>query len=349
MTKRVTIKDIAEQSGVSAGTVDRILHDRGNVSKRSRAAVEKVLAATGYAGDKYFAATAKPCKLAVLTPSSTIGDYWSDVYKGIEHALEEFQYPGISLQYFQYNQFDVYSCLSAQRMVLSVRPDAVIVGPTFLEEAQVFCAELEKTQIPYVFVDSHFDGTHPLATFSTDQISGGRALAHILSACTPKGSKIAIFESLRSGFHFSSNSLARHSGFLEYLKETGRENDLTETCYTSTVPAENEATLKELLQRHKDLGGIAVLNSRGSSLAEVLEKEGRKDIHLISFDMTMRNVEFLRRGTIGVLLCQHPFRQGYLATTTLVRYFMQGIVPDTVYNYLPIDIVLKETIDLHKE
>ena len=349
MAKRITIKEIAGQAGVSPGTVDRILHNRGKVSKRSRVAVEKVLSATGYAGDEYFAATAKPCKLAVLTPSSTIGDYWSEVYKGIESALEEFSYPGISLNYFNYNQFDVYSCLSVQNLLLQSRPDAVIIGPTFLEEAQDFCSELEKEAIPYVFVDSHLPETRPLATFSADQNFCGKAMAHILSAITLPGSKIAVFESRRSGARFSSNSLARRDGFLEYFKEIGRGDDIIDTFCTSTIPSENEQTIKDLLHLHSDLGGIAVLNSRGSSIAELLEKEGRSDIKLISFDLTMRNVEFLRNGSIKALLCQHPLRQGYLACSTLVRYIMQGINPELVHNHMPIDIVIKETLDFYKE
>ena len=32
MNKRTTIKDIAAQAGVSTGTVDRVIHDRGRVS-----------------------------------------------------------------------------------------------------------------------------------------------------------------------------------------------------------------------------------------------------------------------------------------------------------------------------
>ena len=48
MAKQLTITDIAKLAGVSAGTVDRILHRRGKVSERSRAAVEKVLAESGY-------------------------------------------------------------------------------------------------------------------------------------------------------------------------------------------------------------------------------------------------------------------------------------------------------------
>ena len=33
--KRITIKDIALQAGVSKGTVDRVLHNRGEVSEIS--------------------------------------------------------------------------------------------------------------------------------------------------------------------------------------------------------------------------------------------------------------------------------------------------------------------------
>lgn len=38
-----TIKDIARMAGVSAGTVDRVLHNRGDVSEKSKEKVQKVL------------------------------------------------------------------------------------------------------------------------------------------------------------------------------------------------------------------------------------------------------------------------------------------------------------------
>ena len=43
MGKTYRIKDIAEMSGVSTGTVDRILHNRGKVSEEAQKKVEKVL------------------------------------------------------------------------------------------------------------------------------------------------------------------------------------------------------------------------------------------------------------------------------------------------------------------
>ena len=41
--KNYKIKDIAAMAGVSVGTVDRVLHNRGDVSEKSRKKVEQVL------------------------------------------------------------------------------------------------------------------------------------------------------------------------------------------------------------------------------------------------------------------------------------------------------------------
>ncbi len=43
MSKRITIKDIAKLAGVSVGTVDRVLYNRGSVSEASRTAIEKAI------------------------------------------------------------------------------------------------------------------------------------------------------------------------------------------------------------------------------------------------------------------------------------------------------------------
>ena len=43
MTEKIRIKDIAERAGVSVGTVDRVLHQRPNVSPKSLEKVEQAL------------------------------------------------------------------------------------------------------------------------------------------------------------------------------------------------------------------------------------------------------------------------------------------------------------------
>ena len=69
MAPKVRIKDIAEKSGVSVGTVDRILHNRPNVSKAAREKVEKVLKEINYQPNVYASALAynKSYKCLVTT------------------------------------------------------------------------------------------------------------------------------------------------------------------------------------------------------------------------------------------------------------------------------------------
>lgn len=73
MTEKVRIKDIAEKSGVSVGTVDRVLHNRPNVSKKAREKVEKVLKEINYQPNMYASALAynNHIGFTVLSPNMT--------------------------------------------------------------------------------------------------------------------------------------------------------------------------------------------------------------------------------------------------------------------------------------
>ena len=58
MSEKIRIKDIAIRAGVSVGTVDRVLHDRPNVSKPAREKVEKALQEMNYQPNVYASALA---------------------------------------------------------------------------------------------------------------------------------------------------------------------------------------------------------------------------------------------------------------------------------------------------
>ena len=53
MAAKIRIKDIAQRAGVSAGTVDRVLHNRPSVSKASFEKVKKVMEEMNYTPNMY--------------------------------------------------------------------------------------------------------------------------------------------------------------------------------------------------------------------------------------------------------------------------------------------------------
>lgn len=351
MAKQVKIKDIAKLAGVSAGTVDRILHNRGNVSAKSRQAVEKVLSEVGYKYNIHASAISfrKEFRIIITIPTPIEGEYWGTIRNGIEHALEEFSDIRIDYSYMTYNQFDAFSCHEVFSRIPEAYPDAVIIGQTFAQNTLWLCSHLDEANIPYVFVDSAVEGTNPVETFTTDQHSCGFLLGRLLDIMTPPDSSLAIFNTESVGDSESSNSLLRKEGFLDYMSSGGDNGRIKEASFPVMNPEKAETLLMDFLRKNSDVKGIAVLNSRGYILADILQKHEIKDIRIVSFDLTTNNRRGLENGFISALLCQKPELQGFNAIKAIINKLLYNHPADKVHHLMPIDIVFKENLPYYKE
>ena len=168
--KRIRIKDIAKLADVSAGTVDRVVHNRGNVSAKSREAVEKVLKEVNYRPNIHMSSISlkKMYHILFVSPKFSAGDYWDSIYTGILRTLDEFENIRLSFKKITYNQYDVYDCKRIYDKVLN-KCNAVIIGSIFQKETQDFCHQLDERNF-YVFVDSNVENTSPVACFSSTTI-----------------------------------------------------------------------------------------------------------------------------------------------------------------------------------
>lgn len=184
MPKQLTISEIARLAGVSAGTVDRILHNRGKVSESARNAVGKILAESGYRNNIHSSAIGlrKGFRLAVAMPDSSRGEYWFSVREGINHALEEFSDIRIDCNFSLYNRNDIHSCREVFGQVSVSDADAVIICATNREETVGMCRCLGNRNIPYFMAGTEIPDTDPVASFSADQEASGRLAARLLTA-----------------------------------------------------------------------------------------------------------------------------------------------------------------------
>ena len=73
-------------AGVSAGTVDRVMHNRGEVSEASRAKVQKILDEINYQPNMFAIGLAAKKKYSIycLIPYYKENDYWYSVAEGIK-------------------------------------------------------------------------------------------------------------------------------------------------------------------------------------------------------------------------------------------------------------------------
>jgi len=344
MGKKVSIKQIAEMAGVSAGTVDRIIHNRGKVSERNMEAVERVLKEVGYRSNIHNSAVGyfRQLKVAVTMPQTSWGNYWWLIDSGIRHAIDEYNDVSIELELFYYNQFDIDSYREAYRKILAARPDAVIIGPSFTEETRELCRELDNMHTPYVMVDSVVTGTRPLTYLCADAHAAGRIQAEILNQITPPGKAIALFEAVPVNNREPVNTGKRKQGWMEYFSQQGSSRKLISSTYS--VLEKNEAHFAAFFEAHPDIGGIAVQNSRAYMAAEMLKKLNIENIAIVGFDLTERNASCLRNREISALICQNPELQGYQAVIAILEYMLYKRPGIRKVSYSPIDIVLAENL-----
>ena len=90
MTEKIRIKDIAEMAEVSVGTVDRVLHNRPNVSAPAREKVEKALKEMNYQPNMYASALAynKSYTFYLFIPNHEQETYWEEIEEGAKKAME---------------------------------------------------------------------------------------------------------------------------------------------------------------------------------------------------------------------------------------------------------------------
>ena len=108
MARRIRIKDIAEMAGVSKGTVDRVLHNRGHVSPITRKKVLQAVEELGYQPNIIASALAynRTWRIAALIPKPEDDPFWQQPKIGIRRALKAVQDYGLSVDFFHFRDAD---------------------------------------------------------------------------------------------------------------------------------------------------------------------------------------------------------------------------------------------------
>lgn len=350
MTQRIRIKDIAEMAKVSPGTVDRVLHNRGNISESSRRAVEAALKSVNYKPNLYLSSISiqKTYTIAIVTPEFIDGEYWAFIRQGILSAIEKFDSINIICNFFVYNQFDINSYIEVNEKVLNSNPSGIIIGPTFKDKTINFTNSLEKKSIPYVFVDSMVEGTSPHAYFSSDQYMCGYLIGKLIDCTTPPESEYVLFQSVRIGDQSGNITALRKAGFVAYFQERGLKNKILRINFSVVNPESNKKLIGNFFEKHPNVRGVAVLSSRGSVIADYFKENNINDIKLVCVDLTDSNYKAIQENLISFAIAQRPTQQGFMAIKTLVEFFLyhKKVV---VKNILPIDIITKENSESYIE
>ena len=310
-------------AGVSAGTVDRVLHNRGDVSVSSREKVQKVLDEIDYHPNMFAIGLAakKRYHIVCIIPYYIEHDYWHAVVAGIDRAAQELRPFNVGVSYLYYRHADKSSYKEACAVLREENTDAVLVAPNFREETIKLTAYLEGADIPYAFIDFNIEQTHALCYIGQDS----------------KTSNPAEIQMQR-----------RLEGFMQYLSEEHKDLTIHDIVLHKEDTDGNRRILDAFFKEHPQAVLGAVFNSRVYQVASYLHEKGWKLAGLVGYDLLHKNTEFLKTGEVTFLIGQRPSLQGYCGVKTLCNHVVFKR-PVTAVKYMPIDILMKENIDFYFE
>ena len=342
----ITIKDIAKEANVSEGTVDRVLHNRAGVSKKTEEKIKKILDKHNFSVNPVASALAMKNKflIAALTPSHSATDlFWKSPLQGILKASEEVNNVGVQTTHHAFNQYSPKSYLDTFKKLLETKPSAVIIVPIFLKETKLIIKQLEKLNIPYIFLNIEIEGFKNFAFIGQDSYTAGYIAGKLMHLSLPKQSTFLIIQS-KHNFTENNAITKRVEGFNDYfIKNNIKEETLTLKIDNLNNLIKSTQKINTFLKQHHTIKGIFVPSSRISVIINSIDVEYSKNLRMIGFDNTPQNIDCLRNDSVSFLISQKPFDQGYESIRLATDYLLKKKIPkDKVY--LPIDILTKENV-----
>lgn len=340
---------MAKEANVSIGTVDRVLHNRGEVSEATRKRVLKVIAELNYKPNLIAStlASKRKIRLVTLLPEAPSPEaYWSKPLKGIQKIATEIQQYGISIENFTFNLNDPRSFSRQAEQIFANAPDGVVVAPNFYRESKTFTTHLKKAGIPFVFIDSEIAGSGHLSYVGQDSLQSGFLAGKLLGLTTQRNDSLFIVHIAKESDN-QNHLVLREKGFLDWFVKNQPNRQIIKLECNPVEQNGWEETFIRNLKKYK-IAGIYVTNSKGYQVATLLEKLKIKQIRLVGHDLIDLNREFLQRDTINFLICQRPEEQGYNAINKLFQHITLKNSVGQV-NYTSIDIVTQENLDFYKE
>lgn len=274
--------------------------------------------------------------------------YWNKPLVGVRKAFEEVHQYGVNIEIHLFKQSDPQTFIAEAETILESKPDGVVLAPFFSRESKLFIAELQRLEIPYVFIDSNLKESGKLSYIGQDSFQSGMLAAKLLDYSLSENASILILHFAKEMDNLN-HLVQREKGFYEYFKTNDPQGNRKLITLEIADPASNSFAdkMEQALDNHPAVKGIFVTNSQVYYLAKFLEQTGRSGIRVIGHDLISENTKYLKKGTVDFLICQRPEEQGYNAIFALFDHMVLKKSVKTE-NFTSIDIITKENLDYYK-
>ncbi len=340
-----TITEIAELAGVSIGTVDRVLHNRGYVKAETRERVEKACEELQYEPNRVaqgLAVRKKKLKFLFMIPKTQYSPFFIPVRESAEKKAKSLEAYAATTDIIEYPDSAAEEAELIKTLKKSIGEyDGVCITGTVSPINDLIIAEQKKRDIPLVFYNSRLDGVEHLAYVGCDYIASGRLAAGLTAMAGGDDAKICFFTEYDS---IKESATERIRGFSNEMSSRYPDMELLGRWSISLDREENKRSVKEMFVKYPETNVVYVINPRDYDICRLIAAEDTDHkIRIITNDLVAVQYEMFHKGLITATICQEPEKQGKLSLEILFNYLAYGTVPKKV-NYTELSIHIEQNI-----
>lgn len=327
----VTIKEIAAAAGVSRGTVDRVLHNRGGVKPDVAEKVRKLADTMGYLPNragKILAVRKQPIIVGCLIPS--LGNvFFDDVIKGIYLAQKELEDFGVTVIVKKIRGYNPPEHIQAIKELVDAGSTALCICTVDIYKVRNYVNQLIDSGIPVVTVNNDLTNTKRLCYIGSDYVKGGQTAAGLLaSLCLGHQLNLLIVTgSLKIKGHNQ-----RIQGFSRRLKDYGINYKLIDVFESQDDEKHAYETALKIVRFNQQINCVFIAAAGAAGVCKAIAELDIRKKHpmwIVCFDDVASTQKLILDGMIDFTICQEPIQQGYQAIQSLFNYFVDDkrIVP----------------------
>ncbi len=315
----VTINDIARVSGVSRGTVDRVLNGRGRVSDSTIKHVKKCAEQLGYRPNiagKALAARKKAFVIGIVL-NSVGNPFFDDIIHEIERLADEYSHYGITVKLVQMKGFKAQQQLQMLQQLEGV--SALILTPINDTLIAKRLCEFKEQGVPVITLNTDIQNGEGFYYVGSDYGAGGRIAAGVMRLLR----NVNTIGIVNGSAHVYGH-MQRLEGFTEEISDTpigiahvceGEDDD--EIAFERT---------KDMLIHHPEIDSVFVVAAGVEGVCRACNDTGR-DFAIVTFDETPGTLEYLRQGVIKATISQQPRLQGQKAMEVVFNLLVKNEQP----------------------
>ena len=336
------IREIAAALDVSIGTVDRALHDRAGVSKRTKALVLETAARLGYRPN--LAARAlklnRKITIAAVLPVE-IRHFFDPLRSGIRAGAAALPNVHVTVQLYDYPRIGEGEGLAFRR-ALRAKPDGVVFVPGDRRASERAMSSMARAGCAMMCVGSDATSTHNVSFVAAHSRVSGAIAAELLAWHLPSDGRVAIF----SGQLDTADHAEKHIAFAATIRDRCHGASVLPAVESHEQPHEAYAQAKKMMRGKLRPHAIYLSTANGSPVLEALRQLGLLGtVRIVATDLYPEVISGIEAGAVLGTLHQRPFTQGRLALEHLVTSIVTPGSPLTGVRLAP-QVVLRSNLSL---